>query len=100
MTFRTFTTADELFDMLVETYRMDHPKDLATAEFEEWKGHLIATQRQVLEVFAMWLEDHRLLEHEPQIASRLSEFLRLILAPPHAAMARLLQKTIQRLVRS
>ncbi|KAF8079044.1 ras guanine nucleotide exchange factor domain-containing protein [Lyophyllum atratum] len=97
MTFRTFTTADELFDMLVETYRMDHPKDLATAEFEEWKGYLIETQRRVLMVFTMWLEDHRLLEHEPHIASKLTEFLRLILVPPLAAMARLLQKSIQRL---
>ncbi|KAF5384966.1 hypothetical protein D9615_001164 [Tricholomella constricta] len=97
MTFRTFTTADDLFDMLVEIYRMDHPKDLATAEFEEWKGHLIATQRRVLMIFTMWLEDHRLLEQEPHIASRLTEFLRLILAPPLASMARLLQKSIQRL---
>ncbi|GLB35754.1 putative guanine nucleotide exchange factor for Ras-like GTPases; N-terminal motif containing protein [Lyophyllum shimeji] len=97
MTFRTFTTADVLFDMLVETYRMDHPKDLATAELEEWTGYLIETQRRVLMVFTMWLEDHRLLEHEPHIASKLTEFLRLIGAPPLAAMARLLQKSIQRL---
>ncbi|KAG5639548.1 hypothetical protein H0H81_012219 [Sphagnurus paluster] len=97
MTFRTFTTADVLFEMLVATYRMDHPKDLATAEFEEWKGHLIATQRRVLMIFTMWLEDHRLLEQEPQIASRLTEFLGLILQPPLASMARLLVKTISRL---
>ncbi|KAG5645359.1 hypothetical protein DXG03_006421 [Asterophora parasitica] len=97
MTFRTFTTADLLFDMLVETYRMDHPKDLATAEFDEWKGHLIATQRRVLMMFTMWLEDNRLLEQEPHIASRLADFLRLIQSPPLASMARLLQKTIQRL---
>lgn len=98
MTFRTFTTPDTLFDMLVEIYRMDHPKDLATAEFEEWKGHLINTQRRVLMIFTMWLEDHRLLEEEPYIAQRLTEFLRLITAPPLASMARLLAKTIQRLV--
>ncbi|RDB29470.1 Cell division control protein 25 [Hypsizygus marmoreus] len=97
MTFRTFTTADVLFDMLVEIYRTDHPKELATTEFEDWKRNLVATQRRVLMIFTMWLEDHRLLEEEPHIAQRLTEFLRLIVTPPLASMARLLIKTIQRL---
>lgn len=99
MSFRSFTTADRLFDMLVETYMMDHLKDLAAAELEEWKGYLIATQRRVLMIFTMWLEDHRLLEHEPHIASKLTEFLQRILEPPLASMARLLVKTINRLVK-
>lgn len=37
-TFRTFTTADEVFDLLIERYQMDHPAGLTTEEFEEWKN--------------------------------------------------------------
>lgn len=36
-TFSTFTTADQLFDLLVERYEMDHPSELSDTEFQEWK---------------------------------------------------------------
>ncbi|KAG6846086.1 hypothetical protein H0H87_006450 [Tephrocybe sp. NHM501043] len=97
MTFRTFMTADELFDMLVDIYQMDHPKDLASADFEEWKKHLVSTQTRVLEVFDLWLTDHRLLQDDAHIAQKLTEFLKLILSPPLAAAARRLTKQIERL---
>ncbi|KAF9011050.1 ras guanine nucleotide exchange factor domain-containing protein [Cyathus striatus] len=98
MTFRTFTTAGTLFEMLVDRYRMDHPKDLTEAEFEDWKLRcLLPTQRRVLTVFAMWLEDHRLLEEDTDIAKRLTDFLNLIVAPPLATTAKLLIQTIERL---
>ncbi|KAG6911369.1 hypothetical protein DXG01_001040 [Tephrocybe rancida] len=96
-TFRTFTTADELFDMLVEIYTADHPEDLNSAEFEEWKKHKITIQTHVLEVFTVWLTDHRLLQDDAQIAQKLTEFLGLILSPPLAAAARLLKKQVERL---
>jgi son of sevenless-like protein len=98
MTFRTFTTADTLFDMLVDRYSIDHPANLSNAEFENWKRHLNATQRRVLMIFTMWLEEHRLLEEEPHIAQRLSDFLGLITTTQLASMAKLLLQTIERLV--
>ncbi|KAG5341697.1 hypothetical protein C0989_007924 [Termitomyces sp. Mn162] len=98
MTFRTFMTSDELFEMLVEAYRMeDQPKDLATAEIDEWKQHLIVTQTRVLEVFKLWLTKHRLLEDDAHIAQKLTSFLERIKVPPLAQASRLLEEQIQSL---
>ncbi|KAG6842406.1 hypothetical protein C0991_007536 [Blastosporella zonata] len=96
-TFRTFMTADELFDRLVDIYQMDHPKDLVSSEFEEWKKHLIDTQNRILAVFSLWLTDHRLLQDDAHIAQKLTEFLKLIRSPPLAAPARFLEKQLERL---
>lgn len=98
-TFRTFMTSDELFEMLVEAYRMeDQPKDLANAEVAEWKQHLVATQTRVLEVFSSWLNHHRLLQDDAHIAQKLSGFLERIKAPPLALTSRHLERQIQDLV--
>ena len=97
MTFRTFMTSDDLFDRLVKIYRMAPPDDLAITP-AEWKAKHLITQRRVLMIFTMWLEDYRLLVEEPYIANQLAEFLRTIVSPPLASMARLLTKSIQRLV--
>ncbi|TFK77505.1 ras GEF [Pluteus cervinus] len=99
MTFRTFMTADQLFDMLVERYRMNHPEQAEGAEYEDWKERfLLPTQKRVLTIFTMWLEDHRLLEEEPHIAGRMTEFLTFI-APPSllATTAKLIIQSIERL---
>jgi son of sevenless-like protein len=101
MTFRTFTTAENLLDSLVARYELDHPPDLSNAEFDTWKEKkLRPTQKRVLTVLTMWLEDHQLLEEEPHIARRLSDFLSLILTPsPLALTAKLILKSVERLVR-
>lgn len=99
MTFRTFMKADVLFDMLVDRYRMDHPENLSNNEFENWRKHNIASQRRVLMIFTMWLESHRLLEEEPHIAQRLTDFLKLITTAPLATEAKRLLDAIERLVR-
>lgn len=92
-------TSDELFEMLVEAYRMeDQPKDLATAEIDEWKQHLMGTQARVLEVFSSWLNDYRLLQDDAHIAQKLTGFLDRIQAPPLASTSRELEKQIQSLV--
>ncbi|KAK7044157.1 hypothetical protein VNI00_007877 [Paramarasmius palmivorus] len=98
-TFRTFMSAQELFELLVEQYRMDHPADLTEAEFEDWKETVHSTtQRLVLTIFSMWLEEHRLLEEEPTISRDLTAFLELIKQPhPLAEQAQLIIKTISRL---
>ncbi|KAJ3717263.1 ras guanine nucleotide exchange factor domain-containing protein [Lentinula guzmanii] len=88
-TFRTFMTPDDLFDMLVDIYRMPYPENLTESEFDEWRDRCLQpTQRHILVVFTMWLEEYRLLEEEPYISRRLMEFLGLIKQPsPLAAPA-------------
>lgn len=99
-TFRTFMTPDDLFDMLVDIYRMSYPEILTESEFDEWRDRCLQpTQRQVLTVFSMWLEEYRLLEEEPDISRRLNDFLRLITSPsPLAATAQGIIDSITRLV--
>lgn len=86
--------------MLVDIYRMDHPDDLTDSEFQEWKEKcLLPKQRLVLTIFTIWLEDHRLLEEEPHIAQRLTDFLNLITTPaPLALTAKLIIQSVERLV--
>jgi son of sevenless-like protein len=79
---------------------MDHPASLSTEEFEEWKEKkLRPTQKRVLTILTMWLEDHKLLDEEPHIGQQLTEFLSLIVTPePLAITARLIQEDLERLV--
>jgi son of sevenless len=100
MTFRTFSTADETFDLLVEQYESDHPAGLNSVQFEEWKEkRMRMVQNRVLTLFTMWLEDHGLLDEEPHIAGRLTNFLSLIVAPhPLALTAKLILQDVERLV--
>lgn len=97
MTFRTFMTADQLFAALVGVYAMEYPSRITDSEYEEWKEKCsLPTQRIVLTIFTMWLEDHRLLEEEPHIAQRLTNFLNDVI-PPLAVTAKLIVKSIERL---
>ncbi|KAL4263650.1 Ras-like guanine nucleotide exchange factor [Pleurotus pulmonarius] len=99
MTFRTFTTADIFFEMLVDRFWMHPPDDLtADSQFAEWQEKKLSpTRKRVLTVFTVWLEDHRLLEEEPHIAQRLTDFLRLITQSPLAVVANLIVEKIQSL---
>ncbi|KDR85609.1 hypothetical protein GALMADRAFT_54074 [Galerina marginata CBS 339.88] len=97
MTFRTFTTANRLFELLVDRFNMKSPKSLTDSEYKDWKANLREPmRRKVLEVFSRWLEEHRLLEEEPYIAQRLTEFLSTLL-PPHDVTGNEIVKTIDRL---
>ncbi|KIY46326.1 ras GEF [Fistulina hepatica ATCC 64428] len=98
ITFRTFMTADELFDMLVDRYRFK-PEGLSEADRPNWKDKcMLPTQRLVLSVLLSWLEDYRLLEEEPHIAQRLTNFLTLIMQPALLAQkAKSVIRTIERL---
>lgn len=44
MTFKSFTTVEELFDILVERFRIQPPPELTSKELETWgklKQHVI-----------------------------------------------------------
>lgn len=79
---------------------MDQSGNLSLEEFEEWKEKkLRSTQKRVLTVLTMWLEDHRLLDEEPHMAKQLTEFLSLIVTPePLAITAKLMLESLERLV--
>ncbi|KAJ6623083.1 ras guanine nucleotide exchange factor domain-containing protein [Mycena sp. CBHHK59/15] len=96
-TFRTFTTANQLFDMLVARYRMEVPEHLTDEQAAEWREKMqLPTQRRTLTVFTIWLQDHRLLEEEPHIAQRLTDFLSQIVQPqPLALTAKLIIRSIE-----
>ncbi|KAJ7103128.1 ras guanine nucleotide exchange factor domain-containing protein [Mycena belliarum] len=95
-TFRTFTTANQFFDVLVARYHMERPEHLTDEQAEEWREKMqLPTQRRTLTLFTMWLHDHRLLEEEPHIAQRLTDFLTQIVQPqPLALTAKLIIKSI------
>ncbi|KAJ7204466.1 ras guanine nucleotide exchange factor domain-containing protein [Mycena pura] len=91
VTFRTFTTASQFFELLVKRYHMECPEGLTDEQAEEWQqGMQLPTQRRILALFHMWLEDHRLLEEEPHIAQHLTKFLTQITQPSLALAAKLI----------
>ena len=51
-------TADQLFDMLVENYQMEYPKDASNDERKDWEEkRQYLTRCFVLTTFTMWLEE-------------------------------------------
>jgi son of sevenless-like protein len=99
MTFRTFTTPNTVFDMLLEQYYSPPPKDLPETATVVWIARVrLPLRLRILEIFSAWLEEHRLLEEEPYIAGRLIEFLNSIDDSSLAGNAESLLQTIQRLV--
>ncbi|KAJ7755059.1 ras guanine nucleotide exchange factor domain-containing protein [Mycena maculata] len=96
-TFRTFTTANQLFDLLVARYHMERPESLTEEQAAEWRERMqIPTQSRTLTLFTMWLQDHRLLEEEPHIAQRLTDFLTQIVQPQSLALtAKLIIRSIE-----
>ena len=100
MTFRTFTTADHLFDMLVERFHLKPNESLTEFEYLNWKANLrVPVQRLVLDIFNRWLENYQLFEEEPHIVQRLKEFLDLNVSPSHNKMATIINQKIYRMVR-
>lgn len=99
MSFRSFMTADALFEILMEYYNLPTPEDLNVSELEDWleRGKR-RTQRRVLEIFSDWLLSHHLLE-EPHIARRLTEFLQSVTSGPNSKVSKLVQEQIKDLVR-
>ena len=100
VTFRTFATATEVFGLLAAQYELGAPPNLFEEEFEQWKREkLRPTQKRVLTVLTMWLEEYDLLNQDPEVAPKLQDFLRLIVTPPALALtAKHMLKSLERLV--
>ncbi|KAJ7935459.1 ras guanine nucleotide exchange factor domain-containing protein [Mycena leptocephala] len=77
MTFKSFTTVDDLFDLLVQRFWIQPPPKLSQAEREEWgklKQHVI--QIRVLNTFKSMVVDDDVLEKDDLfILDRMKEFI-------------------------
>ncbi|KAH7926456.1 ras GEF [Leucogyrophana mollusca] len=77
MTYKSFTTLDELFDLLVKRFFIAAPDNLSPTELEEWKKlkqHII--QMRVLNAFKAMVHDDDFLEKEDMyILDRMKDFL-------------------------
>ncbi|KAL4251892.1 hypothetical protein ABKN59_002688 [Abortiporus biennis] len=76
MTFKSFMTLDELFELLTKRFWIDPPEGLAPAELEEWtKLKLNIIRMRVLNTFKSMVTDDELLEKEDMyILDRMKEF--------------------------
>ncbi|KAJ6584774.1 ras guanine nucleotide exchange factor domain-containing protein [Mycena capillaripes] len=77
MTFKSFTTVDDLFDLLVQRFWIQPPPKLTQAEREDWgklKQHVI--QMRVLNTFKSMVVDDDVLEKDDLfILDRMKEFI-------------------------
>ncbi|KAH8835656.1 ras guanine nucleotide exchange factor domain-containing protein [Flagelloscypha sp. PMI_526] len=97
-TFRTFTTADVLFAVLVQRFELTPPSDLDQEALSTWIEKVqLPIQSRILAVFQTWLEEHRLLEEEPHIASKLTVFLKDQRVQKLIPLAKFIIGTIERL---
>ncbi|KAG6845125.1 hypothetical protein H0H87_000552 [Tephrocybe sp. NHM501043] len=65
MTFKSFTTVNELFDLLVARFRIEPPPDLKPMERDEWeKQKKLLIQIRVINMFVTMLKDDDILEKE------------------------------------
>ncbi|KAK0464469.1 ras guanine nucleotide exchange factor domain-containing protein [Desarmillaria tabescens] len=77
MTFKSFTTVDELFDLLVQRFRIQPPPDLSPKELENWTTHKQRViQMRVLNTFkSMVLDDDILDKDDMHILQHMKEFI-------------------------
>ncbi|PBK74783.1 ras GEF [Armillaria solidipes] len=77
MTFKSFTTVDTLFDLLVQRFRIQPPPDLNPKELENWttlKQRVI--QMRVLNTFKSMVSDDDILDKEDMhILQHMKEFI-------------------------
>ncbi|KAJ3888721.1 ras guanine nucleotide exchange factor domain-containing protein [Lentinula edodes] len=77
MTFKSFTTLNDLFDLLVERFRIQPPSGLATLQLRQWtsrKRNIV--QFRVINTFKSMLTDEDILEKDDlYILARMKEFV-------------------------
>ncbi|EMD42325.1 hypothetical protein CERSUDRAFT_90941 [Gelatoporia subvermispora B] len=94
-TMKTFTSAEDVLSILVNHYRSICPSALHSDDFTRWrKEKLEPTQIQILIVFELWVQKHRMLKDNPHIMRRLVSFLRSISGSPHPLLASMSQNLV------
>lgn len=105
LTFRSFTNAERVLELLIEKYEMPEPRGLTDEEFDEWRdkklkqtrarlvhgpSHLhISFERiplfRVLHALTLWVDNYGLIQDDSRIIPRLQSFLELVQEPPQSA---------------
>ncbi|KAF9454846.1 ras GEF [Macrolepiota fuliginosa MF-IS2] len=77
MTYKDFTTLDELFDLLVQRFRLQPPENLTPKELENWtklKQHIV--RNRVLNTFRTMITEQYVLDKEDMyILARIKDFI-------------------------
>ncbi|KIK01927.1 hypothetical protein K443DRAFT_678064 [Laccaria amethystina LaAM-08-1] len=97
MTYKSFTTLNELFDILVDRFRIQPPENLTPTEHEEWgklKQHVIQ-MRVINTLKSMVVDDGVLDKEDAYILDRMKEFISSEEVSRFAA-AKQLMNTIER----
>ena len=72
-TFKSFTSAEEVFELLVAQFNITPPSTLNAKEMEVWKDKkLRPTRRRMLNALHTWVDDYGLLQDDPYLAPRIS----------------------------
>ncbi|KAJ2962862.1 hypothetical protein NQZ79_g2056 [Umbelopsis isabellina] len=75
LTYRSFCTTDEWFDLLVQRYNLSPPPGLTGEEIEIWNDKKLKLVRlRVFNVIKTWLENFYNEEEDQHIISRIMEF--------------------------
>lgn len=99
-TYKSFASAEEIFDLLVAQFNLSHPTTLSLKELEQWKEkRLMPNRRRVLTVLQVWNDQFGLLQDDPYLARRVVDFVSSVTSPPPlAAVARDVLKSLERYV--
>ncbi|KAJ1302700.1 hypothetical protein OPQ81_003015 [Rhizoctonia solani] len=99
-TYETFTTSQELFELITDQYSIEPPRELDESQFTDWKqNRLRPTQARVLDVLGAWLDLPRLYQDDPELIPRIREFLQFVTKPESlASEARRHLRTIDQLI--
>ncbi|KEI39358.1 uncharacterized protein L969DRAFT_49135 [Mixia osmundae IAM 14324] len=75
LTYRTFTTSNDLFDMLVQRYMIEMPAGLAAEEAHIWTEQKQKLVRiRVLNILKVWIESNLYDDNESAVLDRVSRF--------------------------
>ncbi|KAM5536010.1 hypothetical protein V8D89_010268 [Ganoderma adspersum] len=99
-TYKSFASAEEIFDLLVAQFNLSHPTTLNLKELEQWKEkRLVPNRRRVLTVLQVWNDQFGLLQDDPYLARRVVDFVSSVTSPPPlAAIARDVLKSLERYI--
>lgn len=98
-TFRTFTTPNEVMDLLTSRYSMPVPKDKTPAVLEEFKSKMqTPIYLRVFNAIKTWVDKHWYdFEEDPSLKSKLSEFCNGPLMKQSPNFGKVLQTTLAKL---
>ena len=100
LTYRSFTTTEEFFDLLVKRFMIQPPQNLTSEENELWQEKKQTPIRlRVFNIMKSWLEIYYIDEADSQCLERMREFASTVMHEHMAFAANSLIKVIDKRVR-